>query len=390
MAPKSLYQVELEAITRSGLLSQDNMELVLLDIGKRITGALKIARINIWLFNESRSELVCIANYDAQSDSFTKGEYLLESDIPAYYAHLVSDEILVIDDVHTNLITADLKDNYCEAHDIYSMMDVPIRIEGQLAGVMCYEQVGKYKEWSEEEQFFALAINQIVSLVIETHKRRESQRKLQKALEDKERLMAEMHHRIKNNLSTLISLLRIQSREVEDDKFSILSKDIENRLFSISKIHEQLYSSRNYLEVSMKRYLEQLVSEFRTAHPEIEFQLELQECAVSTDNIVPLGLICNEVIINAIKYAFEGVDREPLVEVVFRCEGNENLLEIADNGKGFNFDEVTIGKSFGLSLISDLSGQLGSTPVFQSNSNGTRFILRFGDSSFHPSFEMES
>jgi two-component system, sensor histidine kinase PdtaS len=111
---------------------------------------------------------------------------------------------------------------------------------------------------------------------------------------------------------------------------------------------------------------------------------------VSTDSIVPLGLICNEVIINAIKYAFEGVDREPLVEVVFRCEGNENLLEIADNGKGFNFDEVTIGKSFGLSLISDLSGQLGSTPVFQSNSNGTRFILRFGDSSFHPSSEMES
>lgn len=390
MAPKSLYQVELEAITRSGLLSQDNVELVLLDIGKRITSVFKIARINIWLFSETRNELVCIANYDARSSVFSKGEILLESDIPAYYRHLVSDEILVIDNVHSNEITADLKENYCKTHGIYSMMDVPIRIEGKLVGVMCYEHVGQYKKWSEEEQFFALAINQIVSLVIETHKRRESQRKLQKALEDKERLMAEMHHRIKNNLSTLISLLRIQSREVGDTKFSILSKDIENRLFSISKIHEQLYSSRNYLEVSMKRYLEQLMSEFRTAHPEIEFRLDLQECAVSTDSIVPLGLICNEVIINAIKYAFEGANHKPVVEVIFRCEGNENLLEIADNGIGFNFDEVTIGKSFGLSLISDLSGQLGSTPVFQSNSNGTRFILRFGDSSFHPSPEKSS
>jgi two-component sensor histidine kinase len=270
------------------------------------------------------------------------------------------------------------------------MMDVPIRIEGKLAGVMCYEQAGQYKKWSEEEQFFALAINQIVSLVIETHERRESQRKLQKALEDKDRLMAAMHHRIKNNLSILVSLLRLQTRENSDSKFSILSKDLENRLFSIAKIHEQLYSSRNYLEVSMKRYLEQLVSEFRIAHPEVEFRLDLQECAVSTDSIVSLGLICNEVIINAIKYAFDGVAHKPVVEVIFYCQGNKRLLEIADNGKGFDLDEVTIGKSFGLSLISDLSGQLGSTPVFQSNSNGTRFILRFGDSSLHPSSEMES
>jgi two-component sensor histidine kinase len=335
------------------------------------------------LFSETKKELVCIGNYDASTQSFSKGEILSESDMPHYYPHLRSDEILVIDDVHTNPITTDLRETYCKSHQIFSMMDVPIRIEGKLAGVMCYEQVGKRKKWTEEEQFFALAINQIVSLVLETHKRREAQKKLQKALEDKERLMAEMHHRIKNNLSTLVSLLRLQTRENSDTKFSSLSKDLENRLFSIAKIHEQLYSSRNYLEVSMKRYLDKLVDEFRVTNPEIHFVTEMEDCAVPTEFIVPLGLICNEIITNSIKYAFNEIKREPEIRIVFLCAANENMLKITDNGSGFDFSRASSGDSFGLSLVSDLSGQLGTIPVFQSNESGTEFTLRFSSHAVH-------
>jgi len=377
MAPKSLYQVELEAITRSGLLSEDNMELIFRDIAKRMTSAMKIGRVNIWLFSETKRELVCIGNYDAKSADFSKGEVLTDSEMPRYYKHLTSDEILVIDDVHTNPITADLRDSYCKTHTIFSMMDVPIRIEGHLAGVMCYEQVGKYKKWTEEEQFFASAINQIVSLVIETHKRRDAQKKLQKALEDKERLMAEMHHRIKNNLSTLISLLRLQTREHSDSDFSNLSKDLESRLFSIAKIHEQLYSSRNYLEVSMKLYLQKLVEEFRITNPEINFVTTLQECAVPTEFVVPLGLICNEIITNSIKYAFKKDGTHPKIEITFSCIEGQNSLEIADNGVGFDLQKITSGDSFGLTLVSDLAGQLGTVPVFQSSDVGTLFSLKF-------------
>src|SRR5690606_827312 len=179
--------------------------------------------------------------------------------IPYYYSHLLTDEILVINNIHTNPVTNELKDNYCKEHNIFSMMDVPIFIEGELAGVMCYEQVGKLKKWTEEEQFFALAINQLVSLVLETRKRKEAQVNLQKALRDKERLLAEMHHRIKNNLSMLVSLLRLQVRESKNKAFIQLANDFENRIFAIAKIHEQLYSTRNYIDISLKLYLEQLI-----------------------------------------------------------------------------------------------------------------------------------
>lgn len=378
MSPKSLYQVELEAITKSRLLFIEDTDVVLKEIGSRIATCLGIKRINVWLFSETRKQLVCIANYDAEAKSFDKGEVINEVDIPNYFAHLLTDEILAINNIETDPITQDLKDNYCKEHNIYSMMDVPIHVEGNLAGVMCYEQVGEFKEWTDEEQFFALAINQLVSLVIETRKRRHAQIHLEKALEDKERLLAEMHHRIKNNLSTLVSLLRIQVRDSQSEAFSRLASDFESRIFSIAKIHEQLYTTRNYLDISLKIYIEELVTEFRVTNSNIDFKLDLTECTIPTEHIVPVGLILNEVITNSIKYAFSDNSQKNIIHIKLDCSDDEIEFTITDNGDGFDFNEVKSKGSLGLSLIEDLVEQLdGDLELTSEKGNGTLYKIVF-------------
>lgn len=380
MSPKSLYQVELETITKSRLLFVEDTDMVLKEIGSRIAACIGIRRVNIWLFSETRKQLVCIANYDAETQSFDKGEVINESDIPNYFAHLLTDEILVINNIQTDPITQDLKDNYCRNYNIYSMMDVPIHVEGKLAGVLCYEQVGEFKEWTDEEQFFALAINQLVSLVLETRKRRHAQIHLEKALEDKERLLAEMHHRIKNNLSTLVSLLRIQVRESKNEAFSLLANDFESRIFSIAKIHEQLYTTRNYLDISLKIYIEELVAEYRLTNQNIKFNLELTECTIPTEHIVPVGLVLNEIITNAIKYAFTNtVNKENIILIKLKCNNDEIQFTISDNGAGFDFEEAKAKDSLGLSLIEDLVNQLdGELTVESKLTVGTTYRIVFG------------
>ncbi len=378
MSPKSLYQVELEAITKSRLLFIEDTDVVLKEIGSRIAACLGIKRINVWLFSESRKQLVCIANYDAEVKTFDKGEVINESDIPNYFSHLLTDEILAINNINTDPITQDLKDNYCKEHNIYSMMDVPIHVEGNLAGVMCYEQVGEFKEWTDEEQFFALAINQLVSLVLETRKRRHAQIHLEKALEDKERLLAEMHHRIKNNLSTLVSLLRIQVRDSQSEAFSRLASDFESRIFSIAKIHEQLYTTRNYLDISLKIYIEELVTEFRVTNSNIDFKLDLTECTIPTEHIVPVGLILNEVITNSIKYAFSDNSQKNIIHIKLDCTDDEIEFIINDNGDGFDFNEVKSKGSLGLSLIEDLVEQLdGDLELTSEKGKGTLYKIVF-------------
>ena len=378
MAPKSLYQTELEAITKSRLLFIEDTDVVLKEIGMRIASCLQVARVNIWLFSETKKQLVCIANYDAINKSFNKGEIIHEKDIPNYYSHLLTDEILAIENVRTNPITEDLKDNYCKQYDIYSLMDVPIHIEGKLAGVMCYEQVGKFKKWTDEEQFFALSINQLVSLVLETRKRRLAQINLQRALEDKDRLLAEMHHRIKNNLSTLVSLLRIQVRDSKSDSFNRLAQDFESRIFSIAKIHEQLYTTRNYLDISLKRYIEELVQEYKISNSSITFELDIDECAISTAHIVPLGLVLNEIITNSVKYAFANKAKmNNNIKITLKSKQKDIYFEIADNGNGFDLNQVIETDSLGISLIKDLVDQLDGEVEIQSSNSGTRYSIQF-------------
>jgi two-component sensor histidine kinase len=260
------------------------------------------------------------------------------------------------------------------------MMDVPVRIAGKLVGVACYEDTKNIRRWTLDEEYFGIAVSQIIAMAIEAQKRRIVQLKLEKALAEKERLMGEMHHRIKNNLSLLVSLLRIQSRETNSQDIKEALSDFENRIFSISKIHEQLYKTNNYNNVELDVLLRELTSEYKNMHPEILYDLDLETTKVSTHKIVSIGLICSEIISNAIKYAFvnKTKENEKRIDIKLLQLDKKIYLYIKDNGKGFGDPALDANSSLGIYLIKDLCEEIGAECTTVSNENGVKYEIILG------------
>ena len=191
-------------------------------------------------------------------------------------------------------------------------------------------------------------------------------------LKEKDWLIKEVHHRVKNNLQIIMSLLRTQLAHLktEDAKDAII--DSENRVQAIALIHQKLYSTNNLASISMPAYVADLVSHLGdgldTRDRKVSFNQSVELIYLDLAQAVPLGLILNEAITNAIKYGFNenGVD----ISIVFRClEGAGAILTIADKGKGLPDDfDLPASKSLGMQMMKGLSGQLKG--AFEINSNG--------------------
>jgi two-component sensor histidine kinase len=366
------YKDFFNELSKSHFLNKSDNDIVFYELAKKLTTCFGLSRINIWLFSEDEQLINCVGNYAQEGDVFSKGDIIRKKECPIYFDHLLSDEIISIDDVSIDERIAELKNTYCATHSIKAMMDVPIRIGGKLAGVVCYEDVHRTRRWTLDEEYFAIAVNQIIAMAIEAQKRRVVQKKLERALVEKERLMHEMHHRIKNNLSLLVSLLRIQSRESESALVKEALEDFQNRIFSISKIHEQLYRSNNFQDISLDIFLRELTSEYKNMHPEIQYQLDVERCTITTDKIVSIGLICSEVISNAIKYAFlsKSSDFQKVIRILLREVDGKLLLTIGDNGSGFIAANPNKSSSLGVYLIKDLSDEIGAKCTTHSSESG--------------------
>lgn len=377
------YTLELESIARNSRLFSGQMDEVFTELGQKLTACMGVERVNLWMFHEAEGEkyIECIGNFSNRDKQFSKGEKLYQRDITGYFAHLQSNRILVVDDVHESPITEQIRDLYCKKYGITSMLDLPIRMQGELKGVLCYEHTGPAREWTEEEIQFALAANQIVALAMETIRRRKMQKEMTLLLREKELLLKEMHHRIKNNLSVLTSLLRMQGRESEDPHVQSVLSDCETRIFSMAKIHEQLYQSNDYLRVELHKYIHQLVQEFRksslsdTEH--VVFHADLDPVTMETSRAINLGLIVMEILNNSIKHAFkQGAAFENQIKIELKKSSNELVLRISDNGSGFG--EKERGKSsLGLTLIEDLSEQIDAQLELNSSEKGSTYTMLF-------------
>ncbi len=374
------FNFEFDAITRSDKLFSESRDEIIEEIAKRLSNCLELGRVNLWLFNDDEQCMECIGNYDRAGDTFGKGEKLHMRDVPNYYKRLKSDRILTIDDILTSEVALEIKDIYCLPNGIGAMMDIPLRMEGKLEGVMCLEHTEGPRAWRDAEIQFALAISQVVALALETRKRRRSQVELVQALKDKDLLLREMHHRIKNNLSILISLLRLQSNEAENVAVERGLAEAQKRIFSMAKIHEQLYQTGNYLKVELSVYLDELVGEYRNSvnsELPIHFATSLIEIESPTSVAINLGLITIEVLNNAVKHAFDSANHDNMVRVSLEGLGNKHRLRIADNGRGFDAEKLTGAKSIGMSIIEDLVRQIDGTLDLYSDEKGTAVEVTF-------------
>ncbi|MCC5814064.1 MAG: PAS domain S-box protein [Leptospira sp.] len=203
-----------------------------------------------------------------------------------------------------------------------------------------------------------------------------SNKELDLMLEQKGILIKEIHHRVKNNLVLISSLLSLQADESTDEKLKVSLKDAESRVCGMINLYNQLFINENNSAVSVKIYLEDLltnIKEIYSAFSDFDLKYEIEDIDVDTKVIINLGIIVNEVITNSIKYAFPK-NQKGIIQIHLNKVGNDVRLVISDNGVGFSINQKE--KGFGLRLIEMLVKQLKGESIFVWE-NGTNFTLQF-------------
>lgn len=203
---------------------------------------------------------------------------------------------------------------------------------------------------------------------------------LRHLLNEKEWLLKEIHHRVKNNLQTVISLLNSQSAYLNNDMALSAIKNSQHRIHSMSLIHQKLYNSENISTINMSNYIRELIEYLKESFSlgqRIRFELKIEALELDVAQAVPIGLILNEAITNSIKYAFPD-DRNGMIYVTLEATTeNHHLLTISDNGIGIDTDfSAKKLNSFGMSLIKGLSDDL-EAKFSMENKNGTILKIEF-------------
>jgi PAS domain S-box-containing protein len=217
-----------------------------------------------------------------------------------------------------------------------------------------------------------------VSHDITSRKAMETQ--IESSLQEKEYLLKEIHHRVRNNLQVISSLLSMQARKATDPKVKETLTESQNRVRSIALVHEKLYQSRNLDRIEYGDYLSKVVTHlfesFNVNPAQIKWRVNAKDVDVSIDQAVPCSLILNEMITNSIKYAFpEG--RRGEISISFALEGDRYILDYRDNGVGVPAGSVLERSgSLGMQLIQGLTRQLDGTVTIDTT-NGVHYTIIF-------------
>jgi two-component sensor histidine kinase/tetratricopeptide (TPR) repeat protein len=199
-------------------------------------------------------------------------------------------------------------------------------------------------------------------------------------LEEKEWLLKEIHHRVKNNLQIVISLLNTQSAYLDNDAALMAIRDSQHRMRAMSLIHQRLYQSETESAIDMQAYIRELVEylsdNFNLSH-KIRFSLQVEKIAMDVAQAVPVGLILNEAITNAFKYAFPDNSEGTINILMKQGQDSHVMLSIADNGRGLpaGFDAAAV-RSLGMNLMQGLTKQLNGVFVIKDD-QGVAIIIRF-------------
>ena len=221
----------------------------------------------------------------------------------------------------------------------------------------------------------------MLAIARDVTRRRQHEAAVAASLREKEVMLKEIHHRVKNNLQIICSLLNMQADAIDDAPTRAAFAETRNRVRSMALIHEQLYQTPDLAHIDVGEYLETLVASIQRsagAHSShVAFKLDCHAAALDIDRAVPCGLIVNELVTNAIKYAFPDGKRGT-IELQLRVEEQTLILSVRDDGIGMNPDlNWEQSDSIGLQLVSALTQQLEGEVELQSGNEGTIWTIRF-------------
>lgn len=273
-----------------------------------------------------------------------------------------------------------LKKGYPGGHaKLHRFLTIPVFNQGRIELVVGVA--------NKETGYDTSDVNQLMLLMDTVWKLAEKKRaedEIIRSLNEKSVLLREIHHRTKNNMAVMLSLLELQSGYVNDEESKSLFRESCNRIKTMALVHEKLYKSRDFSNIEIREYITDLAKELLSAYDDrnmaIGLKLDVDICTMPLDTLIPLGLIVNEIMVNSIKHAFPvtGDYHSPEISVSLHVtEGSRVNLEIRDNGVGIPEDHVLAGKkTLGQQIIRALISQLDAVMTIE-REHGTLFRISY-------------
>ncbi len=232
----------------------------------------------------------------------------------------------------------------------------------------------------QKERALTEKISQLEPAILQI---KQAEEQIRTSLEEKEVLLKEIHHRVKNNLQIVNGLLKMQFKNIQDPQIREMVQDCQKRINSMSIVHEFLYRSENLAKINLHDYLRQLGNniirtfDFRTA---IKLDYDLEPVQTSIDAAIPCGLIVTELLTNAFKYAFQDMQTGEVIVSLKNKAAGELVLTVKDNGAGIPADfDLLNAESLGLKLVTGLAQYQLKGRIAVNRDQGTEFQITFTD-----------
>jgi two-component sensor histidine kinase len=226
--------------------------------------------------------------------------------------------------------------------------------------------------------------NAVKMLQSEVEQRRKAETVVSASLKEKKVLLQEIHHRVKNNLQIICSLISLQSKRIKDEMILGALQDTESRIKSMALIHEQLYRSDDFSRIDIAAYVERLIDAITPHHLKrseaIEIITELDQVSLTVGTALPCSLLINELVTNCLKHAFPNGQSGRIKVEFHKIPGNRYRIVVADNGVGLPTDlDLHKTKSLGLQLVANLAELQLRGNIDLSVNNGTIVTIEFSD-----------
>ncbi len=356
-------------------------------LGRRVTKAAAevtgLSRSGIWLFGEETKELRCIIAFNKNN-----GRYLSEIILKDHkgefqkQAFETGKSLAVSDTAHAGGMPA-FTAEYIRNAGITAFVASVIRVHGKPAGIFTLAQTDGAHLWEQHEISFACQLADQIALTIVNKERREDAAEIRRLLLEKDRLLQEVHHRIKNNMNTIAGFLTIKADQVQDAAASDALMDMRGRVVSMMKIYDLLYRSGNYDTISLNSYLTPILEELRRGYiidqDKIKLDFHIDDVTVAVKPSISIGIIVNELVGNALKYAFKGKENGRISVAVKHRNGSGIHLSIEDDGIGMNgkLDEGE-PQGLGMVLVEGLADELNAE-LTRHCAGGTRWEILIPD-----------
>jgi two-component sensor histidine kinase len=225
----------------------------------------------------------------------------------------------------------------------------------------------------------------ISGMTMDITAQKKAQNQIKRSLQVKDMLLKEIHHRVKNNLMVISSLLNLQSRYIKDEASKSIFKDSQNRARSMALIHELLYQSSDLKRINFGSYINKLTNElfsvYVTDPNKIKLNMDINDIMLDINTAIPLGLIVNELVSNSMKHAFPN-NKQGKIDIKFNLDNGDYTMIISDNGVGFPQDyNIQNSDSLGLKIVNSLTEQIDGEITIET-SNGTKFIIKFKEETY--------